>query len=113
MAVSWLILACAKGAGGPINSVLSWGLFAPLARLSYCMYLIHITLLFWIISLPSYTVTITVSVVVYYIIAVMFVTTAGSYALVMVFEAPLMHMEKMLYAVVGAGKMPQIRKNQK
>ena len=37
----------------------------------------------------------------------------GSYGLVMMFEAPLMHLEKMLYAVVGAGKMPQIRKNKK
>ena len=30
-----------QGYGGPVNSLLSWGLFAPLARLTYCCYLIH------------------------------------------------------------------------
>ena len=47
VAVGWVILACVKGKGGPINQLLSWGGFVPLARLSYCIYLLHITVIFW------------------------------------------------------------------
>ena len=46
-AVSWVIIACIKKRGGPINEFLSWSCFIPLARISYCMYLTHITVLVW------------------------------------------------------------------
>ena len=34
-----------QGHGGPVSAFLSWGLFAPLARLTYCCYLIHMEIL--------------------------------------------------------------------
>merc|ERR1711935_795483 len=37
--LSWVILACSKGFGGPVNRILSWKVWLPLARLSYCIYL--------------------------------------------------------------------------
>ena len=47
VAVGWVILACVKGKGGPINQLLSWGAFVPLARLSYCVYLLHVSVILW------------------------------------------------------------------
>uniref|UniRef100_A0A1I8A2W5 Acyl_transf_3 domain-containing protein n=1 Tax=Steinernema glaseri TaxID=37863 RepID=A0A1I8A2W5_9BILA len=40
-ALSWIIYACFYGHGGPINSFMSWEIWVPLGRLSYCAYLIH------------------------------------------------------------------------
>ena len=69
VALGWVILACVKGVGGPIDTILSWGLFTPLARMSYCIYLVHMTVIMWIGSLGSYTVTYSVPIAIYYIIS--------------------------------------------
>jgi peptidoglycan/LPS O-acetylase OafA/YrhL len=45
LALSWVIFACVKGYGGPINDFLSWSIFGPLSRLTYCSYLFHISIL--------------------------------------------------------------------
>lgn len=39
--VAWVVFACVSGRGGAVNAFLSWRAFAPLARLSYCVYLGH------------------------------------------------------------------------
>ena len=41
LAISWLILACVKNRGGPVNTILSWPVWIPLARVQYCVYLLH------------------------------------------------------------------------
>ncbi|GAB6030372.1 hypothetical protein CHUAL_007251 [Chamberlinius hualienensis] len=41
----WVLLACTTGNGNLINSVLSWKGFLPFSRLSYCIYLIHFTVI--------------------------------------------------------------------
>jgi peptidoglycan/LPS O-acetylase OafA/YrhL len=45
LALSWVIFACVKGYGGPINDFLSWPVFGPLSRLTYCSFLFHISIL--------------------------------------------------------------------
>ncbi|XP_055546757.1 nose resistant to fluoxetine protein 6-like [Wyeomyia smithii] len=37
----WLIFMCVNGYGSVLDSFLSWTMWQPIARLSYCMYLIH------------------------------------------------------------------------
>lgn len=37
----WLTLACASGRGGFLCKFLSWGAFAPMARLAFGVYLVH------------------------------------------------------------------------
>ncbi|XP_067661104.1 nose resistant to fluoxetine protein 6-like [Haliotis asinina] len=39
--VAWVIIACATGNGGFVNTLLSWEAFIPLSRLTYCTYLVH------------------------------------------------------------------------
>ncbi|KDR21237.1 Nose resistant to fluoxetine protein 6 [Zootermopsis nevadensis] len=41
VSVGWIIFACVKGYGGPVNKILSWGAFHPFSRLTYCIYLVH------------------------------------------------------------------------
>ncbi|XP_030378336.1 nose resistant to fluoxetine protein 6 [Scaptodrosophila lebanonensis] len=42
LALCWIIWACQNGYGGIINSLLSWSLWQPLSKLSYCMYIWHL-----------------------------------------------------------------------
>lgn len=41
VAIAWIVFACQAGYGGPINSILSFKLWAPFCRLTYCMYIVH------------------------------------------------------------------------
>ena len=54
MCVCWVIFACTKGYGGWINRFLSWELFSPLAKLTYCMYLLHFTVIGFVYSFLSF-----------------------------------------------------------
>ena len=55
LCLSWVVLACVKGYGGPINSFLSWGLFTVLSRLTYFTYLIHYDILILFYNSFTYT----------------------------------------------------------
>ncbi|XP_064616949.1 nose resistant to fluoxetine protein 6-like [Liolophura sinensis] len=46
LGLAWVALACATGKGGPVNDILSWRVWAPLGRLTYCAYLFHPLVLF-------------------------------------------------------------------
>ena len=70
LALSWVILACIKGvfsffsclklrfkgAGGPVNTILSWPAWIPLSRMSFAIYLIHMTVMDVVNSYASYRV---------------------------------------------------------
>ncbi|XP_055613183.1 nose resistant to fluoxetine protein 6-like [Uranotaenia lowii] len=45
MCVMWIIFASINGQGGIVNDILSAGIWQPLAKLSYVMYLMHTTVL--------------------------------------------------------------------
>ncbi|PSN55353.1 Nose resistant to fluoxetine protein 6 [Blattella germanica] len=47
LGVAWVIFACAKGYGDPVNKFLSWKFFFPLSRLTYCAYLCHYIVLLY------------------------------------------------------------------
>ncbi|XP_072178868.1 nose resistant to fluoxetine protein 6-like [Diadema setosum] len=44
LAICWIIFACLFGYGGPIGSLLEMSLWVPLAKLTYCAYLIHLVI---------------------------------------------------------------------
>ena len=62
--LSWVIFACCKGYGGPVNSFLSWGAFTGLARVTYMVYLIHLDILAMFVLTRTYTLQISVLLVV-------------------------------------------------
>ena len=119
LAVSWVILACIKGfyclltywqgtigfikgAGGPVNTILSWPAWVPLARMSFAIYLVHRTVMSVVNSYVSYRVTASqVAVlsldlfglsplpqvlILYYLVFVMAIFIAISYVLIVLFE---------------------------
>ena len=57
LALSWVILACIKGAGGPVNWILSFPAWVPLARMSFAIYLVHRTVMSVVNSYVSYRMT--------------------------------------------------------
>ena len=50
MAIGWLIFLCMINRGGIVNKILSWSIWAPLARLNYATYLIHFTIILIMVS---------------------------------------------------------------
>lgn len=42
LALAWIIFVCVHGYGGPVNWLLSLSGWQPLARLSYCIYIVHL-----------------------------------------------------------------------
>jgi len=110
LALSWVILACIKGAGGPVNTILSWPAWVPLARMSFAIYLVHMTVMSIVNSYASYRVNASQVLIIYYLIFVMAICIAISYALIVLFEAPLVHLEKLLFYSLGLGKLPSVRR---
>ncbi|XP_044739779.1 O-acyltransferase like protein-like [Chrysoperla carnea] len=41
LGLSWIVFACIHGYGGPVNWILSLSVFQFLAKITYCLYLIH------------------------------------------------------------------------
>jgi len=110
LSLGWVILACTKGVGGPINTILSWPFWIPLARLSYCIYLCHMTVITYSSSLMTFPVTFSHFLGVYFILAMLCLSIFGAYILSMLFEIPLAHIEKIIFASVGIGKFPKAMK---
>lgn len=45
MGVSWIVFTCAIDQAGPIASILNWGVWGPLAKITYSGYLVHFIIL--------------------------------------------------------------------
>ena len=111
--LGWVILSCVKGRGGVINSFLSWGLWMPIAKLSYCIYLVQYTVIFYFNSQMQNSVVYTNLLFVYTAIGNFAFCCGVAFVLVVLFEAPLAHLEKLLFGVLGIGRMPTLRKEKK
>ena len=111
LAVCWVILACVKGRGGAVNAFLSWGLWIPIARLSYCIYLIQYTVIFWYNSQLDFAFNYSNAVFAYTVVGNFAMCCFVALLLVVLFEYPLAHMEKLLFAALGVGRMPRVRKS--
>jgi peptidoglycan/LPS O-acetylase OafA/YrhL len=110
LSIGWVILACVKGRGGPVNAFLSWTGWVPVARLSFCIYLVQYTVIYVYNSMGDTLVAYSHLSMAYMAIAHFMVCCGVALVLVLLFEAPLTHMEKLLFASLGMGKMPQARK---
>ena len=104
MCLGWVILACFKGAGGPVNSILSWSFWTPLARMSYCMYLVHYQIIAYFTGLPSFSVGFSHALAIYWLLAILWATVIVAFVVVILVEAPLVHLEKMLFSLLGVGR---------
>ena len=55
LCLSWVTFACVKGHGGVVNDLLSWGLWAPVSRVSFMTYLLHISLSWYYFTSQTYS----------------------------------------------------------
>ncbi|CAF1347579.1 unnamed protein product [Rotaria sordida] len=63
LCIGWLVFLCSTNQGGTVNTILSWPIWTPLARLNYSTYLIHVMIIFITIynqSTPIYVAAIVV-----------------------------------------------------
>ncbi|XP_072034489.1 O-acyltransferase like protein-like [Amphiura filiformis] len=97
VAIGWVAFACIKGYGGPVNTILSWPIWTPLARLTFAAYLVHPLVQFvYVWSLPT-AVPPTPAFMTYHVIAFIFVSYAVALVFSLAIEAPLMGLEKIWF----------------
>ncbi|XP_013404100.1 nose resistant to fluoxetine protein 6-like [Lingula anatina] len=96
LALGWVVIACATGYGGFINTILSYPAWVPLGRLTFAVYFVH----FFIITIYQSTriKDITISDFTVAILFTAYITLAYAAALVasLLFEAPILGLEKMI-----------------
>ncbi|XP_069123535.1 nose resistant to fluoxetine protein 6-like [Argopecten irradians] len=97
MCVCWVIFACVTGNGGIINDFLSWKLFVPLGRLSYCIYLTHLLVISYYIQTlrqPLYATTLQFTFI---FLGSLMLSIPVSIVASLAFEAPMMALEKIIF----------------
>ncbi|GLV32860.1 uncharacterized protein CBL_00433 [Carabus blaptoides fortunei] len=92
MALGWIIFACVHGKAGLINSILSCYVFKVIAKLSYCMFLIHMYIMFTMAGAEKTTYYFSNENMIYMFFGDMAFTLAASYILAISVEFPTMRL---------------------
>jgi len=104
IAVAWVIFACLHGYGGIVNSFLSWKVFIPLGRITYCIYLIHFnyyTFFFGHKRKPDYY---TLYETIHGYLGQLLTVTLLSFFVSVTVEASFLNLEKLLFSPLTAKK---------
>ncbi|XP_042904054.2 nose resistant to fluoxetine protein 6 [Parasteatoda tepidariorum] len=96
LSLSWLIFVCLSGHGGVVDKFLSYKLFIPLSRLTYCAYLIHVILMDLYSSNQRQTLDFNHQTMVMLFLGLLMVTYAFSMLISLTFESPLIRLEKLI-----------------
>ncbi|KAK3779013.1 hypothetical protein RRG08_034271 [Elysia crispata] len=96
--LGWIVVACATGHGGFINSILSWDGFLPLSRLTYCAFLVHLTIMNYEFMSPDSTQLYTITNLIYRFFGMYVMSYAVAFLLAVGVEAPMLGMEKVALA---------------
>jgi len=97
-AVGWVIFACVNGYGGFVNQMLSWKIFAPLSRMTYCVYLIHLNFLSVYYGRLRAPVFYTILDEVMFILSVLMMTFGLAFIVSVTVEASFINLEKLLFS---------------
>lgn len=97
VAVAWVIFVCAVGHGGPVNALLSWKVWAPLGRLTYCAYIVHPAVLFYYKFTFETPLHFTDFTLIRLFLSVLVISYGVSFILSVLVEAPLLALEKVLF----------------
>ncbi|CAL1546946.1 unnamed protein product [Lymnaea stagnalis] len=92
--VSWVIIACVSGYGGPVNTLLSWSPFVTLGRLTYMAYLIHPCLIYVYYQNLEQLYYLSDSSIVITFCGLLLCTYLISFVLMLAFESPMIGLEK-------------------
>jgi peptidoglycan/LPS O-acetylase OafA/YrhL len=97
IAIGWLLFLCSIHQGGLVNRILSWSIWAPLARLNYSCYLIHSTVLHTMIYSQKMPFYYQPHLVVNNFIAQIFFSYVSAIVVTIFFETPFFVLEKRLF----------------
>lgn len=93
-AVAWVIYACHYKRGGIVNTILSWPVWMPLARLTFSAYLLHMEVIYTYTILQETAIHYQTTMIVFALIAIVVLTYTGAYILAVCVEYPIMNVEK-------------------
>ena len=96
LSLSWVVIACASGYGGPVNFVMSWKLWAPLGRLTFAAYLVHPIIMFTYQLTLLTPLQFTDLTLIYLFVSNLVFSYLFGYVVSMFVEAPMMGLEKLL-----------------
>ena len=77
------------------------------------MYLTHITVLVWHNGVLRDGISYGTEQITYTVIGNVMITGAVSIVMVLAFEMPILHMEKLTFGLLGVGAMPKAKRYQK
>eukprot|EP00914_Ancora_sagittata_P010957 GHVO01021415.1.p1 GENE.GHVO01021415.1~~GHVO01021415.1.p1 ORF type:complete len:739 (+),score=18.62 GHVO01021415.1:50-2218(+) len=97
LALFWLVLACCRGYGGPVNAILSWRPLVPLSRLTYCAYLVHPMVINWYLLSMQTPFHFTHFTATWFFIGSLGISYSVAVVLSLAIEAPLIGLEKVFF----------------
>jgi peptidoglycan/LPS O-acetylase OafA/YrhL len=113
ISISWIIYACAFGAGGPVDYILSWAPFASLGRLTYAAYLTHLFFIGWYKGTRKAGEYIDLPMQVFTFVGYHICGHLAGYLFSMVFEVPFMRLEKIVLPFDGNARASPTQNNKK
>ncbi|XP_071944600.1 nose resistant to fluoxetine protein 6-like [Antedon mediterranea] len=97
VAVAWVIFACVTGYGGFVNNLLSWGVWSPLARLSFGAYLFHPIVIYAVILTWKTEMHLTIPNLSTFYISNIVLSYAAAFVMSILVEGPFASMEKLMF----------------
>uniref|UniRef100_A0A8R1DYJ6 NRF domain-containing protein n=1 Tax=Caenorhabditis japonica TaxID=281687 RepID=A0A8R1DYJ6_CAEJA len=98
IALGWVVFACTTGNGGPIDTVLSWRLFVPLSKITFCAYLLHpIMLQIYNLSRPQPFHFTTFIQMIRYTVEAIFASYTLAFFFALMFEKPFNKIDEMIF----------------
>lgn len=95
--LGYIIFACLNSQGGIINKLLCWKIWIPFSRLSFSAYLLHFTVLNYYLTTQEHTLQLQTINMVYMFCGTMVITYAISIVYSVLFEIPLIGLEKFIF----------------
>lgn len=96
LGLAWIIFASLAGYGGVVSKILSCRALVPLSRLTYSAYIIHPVLMVIFYGSREESFDYSPYLLIYFAIGNLVLTYGASLALSLVFEAPILALEKVL-----------------
>ena len=110
LSLAWATFACAKGHGGPVNALLSWGMFLSLGRMTYMVYLLHPDVITVFFAQFTYTFVYTPMSMANYYVGLTLILFGLAFVTGLAVEAPFVNLEKLLMTkLLGRGRKEEVK----
>jgi len=109
ISIAWIILACSLGHGGYVDSILSARCFVPLGRVTYMTYLSHALIIYYHNGRMNVTVEPSMLFFLYLFIANTTISLFLGVILTVLYESPILNLQKQLFTYLTRKFDPTIR----